>query len=144
MLFLSSHLLLCVMTASSDSFTAALSKETARHGITVNCVAPGFIDTPMVKTIPPQLYKQMVCIDFSGVCSCCLCECIAIPPQLYKQLVCIDFSGVCSCFLCEGCDIGVCGDACLRVHSCCGGEFVELLCVFHTACFVVTTFARGV
>jgi len=33
-------------------FTKSLALETARKGITVNCVAPGFIDTDMVAAVP--------------------------------------------------------------------------------------------
>ena len=43
-----------------SSFTAALAKETCRFGVTVNCIAPGFIETPMVEAIPPEIYKKMV------------------------------------------------------------------------------------
>lgn len=32
-------------------FTKALAKEIAARGITVNCVAPGFIDTDMTKAL---------------------------------------------------------------------------------------------
>jgi 2-hydroxycyclohexanecarboxyl-CoA dehydrogenase len=33
------------------AFTKALAREVARHGITVNCIAPGLVDTPMLAGI---------------------------------------------------------------------------------------------
>jgi 3-oxoacyl-[acyl-carrier protein] reductase len=40
--------------------TRALSKELARRGITVNAVAPGIVQTAMLKAIPEDVRQQMV------------------------------------------------------------------------------------
>jgi 2-hydroxycyclohexanecarboxyl-CoA dehydrogenase len=33
------------------AFTKGLAREVARHGVTVNCIAPGLVDTPMLAGI---------------------------------------------------------------------------------------------
>jgi len=40
--------------------TMSLAQETARKGITVNSVAPGFIATEMVAAIPPQALERVI------------------------------------------------------------------------------------
>jgi len=40
-------------------FTKSLSKEVGRFGMTVNAVAPGFIETKMIEKVPDQI-KEMV------------------------------------------------------------------------------------
>lgn len=40
--------------------TKALAVELAKRKITVNCVAPGMIDTDMVEDIPKEVVKQMI------------------------------------------------------------------------------------
>lgn len=40
--------------------TKSLALETARRGITVNCVAPGYVSTEMVAAIPPEILAKLV------------------------------------------------------------------------------------
>ena len=41
-------------------FTKALAQETARKGITVNCVAPGYINTEMLAVVPEEVLQGIV------------------------------------------------------------------------------------
>jgi NAD(P)-dependent dehydrogenase (short-subunit alcohol dehydrogenase family) len=40
-------------------FTKSLAHETAARGITVNAIAPGFIETDMIKDIQPDVRKKL-------------------------------------------------------------------------------------
>jgi len=41
-------------------FTKALAQETARKGITVNCICPGYINTDMVAAVPEKVMESIV------------------------------------------------------------------------------------
>ena len=41
-------------------FTKALAQEGARKGITVNCIAPGYIDTDMVSGVPEKVLESII------------------------------------------------------------------------------------
>jgi len=41
-------------------FTKALAQENARKGITVNCIAPGYIETEMVMAVPEKVLEGII------------------------------------------------------------------------------------
>ncbi|MGN6236690.1 acetoacetyl-CoA reductase [Dyella sp.] len=46
--------------AGVHGFGMALARETARKGVTVNTVSPGYCDTPMVAAVAPAVREQIV------------------------------------------------------------------------------------
>jgi acetoacetyl-CoA reductase len=41
-------------------FTKALAQEGARYGITVNAIAPGYVDTDMVRAVPQDVLQKII------------------------------------------------------------------------------------
>jgi len=41
-------------------FTKALAQEAAAKGITVNSIAPGYVDTDMVRSVPPNVLEKII------------------------------------------------------------------------------------
>ncbi len=50
----------CAAKAGIIGFTKALALENATKGITVNVVAPGYVDTDMVAAVPPDILKKII------------------------------------------------------------------------------------
>lgn len=50
----------CASKAGIIGFTKALAKECARANITVNCVAPGFIETDMTKQLSDKIKTKII------------------------------------------------------------------------------------
>lgn len=46
--------------AGVHAFSMALARETARKGVTVNTVSPGYCDTPMVAAVPDDIRAQII------------------------------------------------------------------------------------
>ncbi len=41
-------------------FTRALAREGARHNVTVNAIAPGYVDTDMVRMVPEKVLEKII------------------------------------------------------------------------------------
>ena len=48
------------------SATRALAVEVAKHGITVNCIAPGLIDTPLMQSLPDEVKDKLMSAQPTG------------------------------------------------------------------------------
>jgi 3-oxoacyl-[acyl-carrier protein] reductase len=56
----------CAAKGGIISFTKSVAREVVPMGILVNCIAPGFIDTPMTAPIPDEFRKQIEAITPIG------------------------------------------------------------------------------
>ena len=56
----------CAAKGGIISFTKSVAREVVPLGILVNCIAPGFIDTPMTAPIEPDMRKQIEAITPIG------------------------------------------------------------------------------
>lgn len=54
------HTVYAATKAGLDGLVRSLAQECAPFGVTVNSVAPGYIDTPMLGSIPEKALKQIV------------------------------------------------------------------------------------
>jgi 3-oxoacyl-[acyl-carrier protein] reductase len=48
------------------AFTKSVAREVVRHGILVNCIAPGFIETPMTAPLNPAFRRQVIAMTPMG------------------------------------------------------------------------------
>lgn len=46
--------------AGIHGFTMALAQEVARKGVTVNTVAPGYVDSPMINAVPEKIRERIL------------------------------------------------------------------------------------
>lgn len=46
--------------AGMHGFTMSLAQEVANKGITVNTISPGYIKTPMIENVPPDILKNII------------------------------------------------------------------------------------
>ena len=54
------HLVQQIAEAGDIGVTKALAQEGARAGITVNVIAPGYINTEMMSTIPEKVMNEVI------------------------------------------------------------------------------------
>jgi 3-oxoacyl-[acyl-carrier protein] reductase len=56
----------CAAKGAIISFTKSVAREVVAHNVLVNCIAPGFIETPMTAPIEPAMRDQIIAITPAG------------------------------------------------------------------------------
>jgi NAD(P)-dependent dehydrogenase (short-subunit alcohol dehydrogenase family) len=56
----------CAAKGGIISFTKSVAREVVMHGILVNCIAPGFIETPMIAPLPDEVRAQAIAMTPAG------------------------------------------------------------------------------
>ena len=56
----------CAAKGAIISFTKSVAREVVTHNVLVNCIAPGFIETPMTAPIEPAMRDQIISVTPAG------------------------------------------------------------------------------
>jgi 3-oxoacyl-[acyl-carrier protein] reductase len=56
----------CAAKGGIISFTKSVAREVVAHNVLVNCIAPGFIETPMTAPIEPAMRDQIISVTPAG------------------------------------------------------------------------------
>jgi 3-oxoacyl-[acyl-carrier protein] reductase len=56
----------CAAKGGIISFTKSVAREVVMHNVLVNCIAPGFIETPMTAPIDEAMREQIISVTPAG------------------------------------------------------------------------------
>jgi len=56
----------CAAKGAVHNLTKQMALDYMRHGIRINCVCPGFIDTPINRDVPPEVWARIVATQLDG------------------------------------------------------------------------------
>lgn len=56
----------CAAKGGVHNLTKQIALDYMKHGIRINCVCPGFIDTPINKDVPPEAWARIVSTQLEG------------------------------------------------------------------------------